>query len=203
MIVQLGSDAGPLIADQMDGARASQLRLLLTIMAKLGTPAGFDLAAYARHADSAVRREALRSLIRDPRTRDEAIPVALGDADERIVRLALGAAMTNCPPPAARALIARANDPTWSPDLRALGVRAASSCRQPDVLAFLLSRVGGKRRFLRREALAPPTPEMLAALSGLAAHWAHEPDARRLLDVAAHSADKDVRDAAIRRAVAT
>lgn len=200
MLVQLGSDVGPVIVERLDGSRASQLRVLLTILTKLdATPPGFDLSAYGRHADAAVRREVLRALIRDARTRDDAIPVALGDSDERIVRLALGAAMANCPVRAAYTLMARADDPTLSPDLRALGVRAASSCRDRDVFMFLLSRVEGKRRFLLRQALASPTPEMLAALSGLAAHWSSDPAAKRLLEIAARSSDKDVRDAATRR----
>ncbi|HVZ49636.1 MAG TPA: hypothetical protein VG916_12705 [Gemmatimonadaceae bacterium] len=200
MVVRQGADAALLVAERTDGARASQLRLLLTIIAKLGvTPPGFDIAAYTRHVDATVRREALRSLIRDPRTREDAIATALGDPDERIVRLALGAAMTNCPAEASRILLARADDPSLSPDLRALGIRAAASCPTPDVLSFLLARTTGKRRFLRRQALAAPTPEVLAALAGLATHWASDPAARELLDIAARSSDKDVRDAVARR----
>ena len=53
-----------------------------------------------------MRREALRALIRDPARRDDAIATGLGDSDERIVQMALGAAMQNCPPKAARVLIA-------------------------------------------------------------------------------------------------
>lgn len=200
MIVRLGDEAGPIVAERAEGARANQLRLLLTIISKIGAaPPGFDLTVYARHVDGAVRREALRSLIRNVRTREEAIATALGDPDERIVRLALGAAMTNCPLQAARTLIGRADDPTLSPDLRALGIRAAASCREPDVLNFLLSRTTGRRRFLRRQALAPPTPEVLAALAGLATHWSADPAAQDLLDAAGRSKDKDVREAVARR----
>ncbi|MDA1080572.1 MAG: hypothetical protein O2973_02675 [Gemmatimonadetes bacterium] len=200
LIVQAGPVAGELVASQMDGARPGQLRVLLSIITKIGTPPeGFDLTAYTRHADAAVRREAYRVIIRDPAQRDDAIAGALADLDERIVRLALGAAMSNCPPRAATTLLSRADDNTLSPDLRALGIRAVSSFKAPEVLQFLLVRTQRKRRFMRRQALAAPTPEMLAALSGLATHWADEPTAQHILDAATKSTDKDVRDAVARR----
>lgn len=201
MIAAQGTDAVPLVIERMDGARAAQLRTLLAIVSRLGvSPAGLDLGRYARHADAAVRREALRFLMRDQRSRRDAIAAALGDPDERIVRLALGASMTDCPPEAARLLLARADDSSLSPDLRALGIRAAASCATPDVLESLIARVAGRRRLLRRRALATATPEMLAALTGLAVHWADNPAAKELLDAAARSADREVRDAAARRA---
>jgi hypothetical protein len=200
MVVALGSDAGPMIAARLEGSRPAHQRLLLSIITKLGAPPeGFDVGIYARSADAAVRREAFRAMIREASTRDEAIASALGDSDERIVRLALGAAMTNCPPRAARTLLARADDPVLSPDLRALGIRAASSFKAPETLTFLVGRTMTKKRFLRKQTLASPTPEMLAALSGLAAHWATEPAAQEVIAAAAKSGDKDIRDAVARR----
>ena len=200
LIVAMGPDASPIIAGHLEGSRATQQRLMLSIISKIGEPPdGFSFSTYAQHAESAVRREAYRALIRIPAERDEAIAAALGDPDERIVRLALGAAMTSCPPRAARVLMERADDSTLSEELRALGIRAASSFKAPETLAFLLARTAGKRRFLRRHALADATPEMLAALSGLAMHWATDPGAQDLLAVAAKSSDKEIRDAVGRR----
>jgi hypothetical protein len=202
MIVKIGAEAAPDIAARLDGSRAALQRILLSMLTKIGTsPEGFDLGAFTRHADGGVRREAFRALIRNVAERDDAIAAALADPDERIVRMALGSAMANCPPKAALALMARADDPTLSEDLRALGIRAASSYRAPGTLAFLVKKTAGKRRFLRRQALAAPTPEMLAALSGLATHWAADPAAKDILDAAAKSADKDIRDAVARRSV--
>lgn len=198
-IVSMGPDASSIIAARMDGARPAQQRVLLSIMTKIGElPEGFDLGAYARHADPAVRREAFRAVIRDPGTRDEGIAAALADTDERIVRQALGAAMSSCPPQAATILISRADDDTLSPDLRALGIRAASSSQSPEILEFLIARTEGKKRFLRRRALAAPTPEMLAALEGLATYWPTEPNAQEILKRAAKSSDKDINDAVAR-----
>jgi hypothetical protein len=204
MLVGMGPEVGALVAGRLEGARAAQQRLLLSIITKIGVaPAGFDMKVFARHPDATVRREALRALIKDPVERDDAIATALGDPDERIVRVALGAAMTNCPPRPAKTLLARADDNSLSEDLRALGIRAAASDRSPPTLAFLIAKTTGKRRFLRKHALAAPTPEMLAALSGLATHWSADPAAKEILAAAGKSADKDVRDAVARRASTT
>jgi hypothetical protein len=200
MIVRMGPDVAGIVGARADGARAPQLRVLISILTKLGvTPPGFDVASYTRHPDAAVRREAFRALIRDGASRDEMIATALGDNDERIVRMALGAAMTNCPAAAAQALIARAGDTTLSADLRALGIRAAASHKSPETLAFLISATTTKRRFLRRSALAAPTPEMLAALGGLATHWSREAGAVEILEMAAKSNDREIRDTVARR----
>ncbi|MCC7194403.1 MAG: hypothetical protein IT356_02480 [Gemmatimonadaceae bacterium] len=199
LLVRLGPDVAPLAVSRVDGARAGELRLLLSVLARLGPlPAGFDLAAFTSHPDVLVRREAYRSLLRSSGARDRAIVNALADPDERIVRLAIGAAMADCPPSASRALLALAEDPALSPDMRALGIRAAASCRTPDVLASLLARVSGKRRLLRRSALAASTPEMLAALAGLATHWADDAAAAEVLLAARRSGDRGVRDAVAR-----
>ena len=204
LIVNMGPEATDIIAGRMDGARPAQQRVLLSIITKIGQlPEGFDLNSYTRHADPAVRREAFRAVIRDPGSRDDSIAAALADTDERIVRLALGAAMSSCPPQAAKILISRADDPTLSTDLRALGIRAAASSKAPEILQFLTSRTEGKKRFLRRRALASPTPEMLAALEGLATHWPTEPVAQEILNTAVKSSDKDIRDAVARWASAT
>ena len=204
MLVGLGPQVGEIVASRLDGARAAQQRVLLSIITRIGVaPTGFDLKVYARHADAAVRREALRSLIKDPADRDDAIATALADPDERIVRMALGSAMSNCPPKAAKTVLGRADDTGLSADLRALGIRAALSDRSPSTLTFLVARATGKRRFLRKQALASATPEMLAALAGLATHWSSDPAAQGILAVAAKSTDKDIRDAVARRGSAT
>lgn len=204
ILVGLGPEVGSIVADRLDGARASQQRLLLSIIARIGvSPKGFDLKVYARHPEPSVRREALRSLIKDASERDDAITTALADPDERIVRMALGSAMSSCPPRAAKTLLSRADDTGLSADLRALGIRAASSDQSPSTLAFLVARTTGKRRFLRKHALAAATPEMLAALAGLATHWSSDSAAQKILAIAAESTHKDIRDAVARRATTT
>ncbi|MBI1810279.1 MAG: hypothetical protein HYR75_10310 [Gemmatimonadetes bacterium] len=200
LLTGLGAEAAPFIVERLPGARWGMQRQLLVVLGKLGEmPAGFSPRDYIRHGDGTVRREALRMLLRVPETRDAAIISALGDVDERIVRLAIGAAMTNCPASAATLLMARAEDPTLSPDLRALGIRALSSHRGPTTVAFLVARTLGRKRFLRRRALASKSPEMLAALSGLATHWRNDAAAAAVLAIAEGSTDREIADAVVRR----
>jgi hypothetical protein len=123
----------------------------------------------------------------------------LSDPDERIVRLALGAAMTNCPAEAATILMGRADDSSLSTDLRALGIRALSSLKSPETVAFLVRRTLGKKKFLRKRSLASTSPEMLAALAGLAAHWRDDPQVQQVLALAAASSDSEIADAVSRR----
>jgi hypothetical protein len=199
LLATLGDDVGPIVAERLQGARWGVQRLLLVLLGKLSSmPAEFSPREFARHPEGIVRREALRMMLKRPETRDGAITVALSDADERVVRLALGASLTNCPLGPARILMARADDELLSAELRALGVRALSSCRSPEVLAFLVGRTLGKKRLLRRRSLASKSPDMLAALAGLAAHWRDDPTAAAVLDLAAHSSDSDVTDAVAR-----
>ena len=194
-----GDEVGRVVASRLPGARWGVQRLLLVILGKLGAmPEGFAARDYLRHPDGAVRREALRMLIKVPEMRDQAIAAALSDPDERLVRLALGAAMTNCPRDAAAILRSRADDTTLSADVRALGIRALSSYRSPDTVAFLVARATGRKRFLRRRALASKSPELLAALAGLAAHWRDDPAAQQVLDLAARSSDAELSDAVAR-----
>jgi hypothetical protein len=163
-------------------------------------PAGFDAQAWATHPDPAVRREAFRILLRAPEAREATITAAVADRDERVVRLALGAAMNACPAAAARILMERANDPALSPDLRALGVRVLASHRSPEVLHWLVQRVEGKKGLLFKRGLASKSPEMLAALTGLAAAWTQDPNAAAVLQAAQKSSDPEIVAAATRRA---
>lgn len=200
LLAALGTDVGPLVASRIAGARWGVQRLLLVILGKLSVlPGGFAPREFLRHPDGTVRREALRMLIKLPATRDMAIAAALADTDERIVRLALGAAMMNCPADAAGILMARASDPLLSPDLRALGIRALSSNRSPATIAFLVQRTLGKKKLLRKRALAGKSPEMLAALAGLVTHWRDDPSSAPVLALAGRSTDPEIVDIMARR----
>ncbi len=200
MIAALGTDVGPLVASRIAGARWGVQRLLLVILGKLASlPQGFAPREFVRHPDGTVRREALRILIKLPSTRNMAIAAALADVDERIVRLALGAAMMNCPADAATILMARANDPLLSPDLRALGIRALSSNRSATIIIFLVRCTLGRKRLLRARSLAAKTPEMLAALAGIVTHWRDDPNAKTVLALAAKSTDPEIVDIMSRR----
>lgn len=197
LLEQVGAPAGSEIVSKLPGVRWGQLRPLLALLGRHPEwNCGYRPQDWTVHPDSVVRREAFRQALRDSVTRDAAIVSALGDADEANVRLGLGAAMTSCPREAARVLRARADDSTLSPDLRALGIRALASCRTPDTPAWLAARVVKPGKLLKRDVLVSKSPEMLAALEGLAIHWRTDAAARTALSLAAASGDAEIVGAA-------
>ncbi len=196
LLARAGAGAGPVILDRLPGMRWALVRPLIALLGKYPEwKSGYAPAPFLTHPDAAVRREALRQMLRAAETRDVAIVRALADASEENVRLGLGAAMTGCPRDAAALLRVRADDATLSPDLRALGVRALSSYRAPDTPAWLAARVVRAGRLIKRPTLAPKSPEMLAALEGLATHWREDKAAREALALASESADAEIRAA--------
>ena len=198
LLAVIGAPAGPVVMARLAGMRWSLVRPLLALLGKHPEwECGYAPAQWLTHPAPAVRREALRQELRAPSTRDAAIVRALTDADEGNVRLGLGAAMTNCPGDAASVLRSRAEDPSLSADLRALGIRALASQPVSDTALWLASRVLRTGKLLKREALAPKSPEMLAALEGLAMHWRESPAARSALALALASTDPEISAAAV------
>lgn len=193
LLTRIGAAAVPAILARLTGIRWALVRPLIALLGRHPEwNSSYAPSDWLAHPDPAVRREALRQELRAPASRDIAIVRALSDADEGNVRLGLGAAMTNCPRDAAMVLRARADDPTLSADLRALGVRALSSHRAPDTAQWLAARVVKTGKLLKREALAPKSPEMLAALEGLAIHWRDHEAARVPLALAAQGGDPEI-----------
>jgi hypothetical protein len=189
----VGESAGTEIMARIPGLRWSLVRPLLSLLGRHPEWAsGYAAAQWMDHPDAAVRREALRQQLRGAETRDAAIVRALSDADEGNVRLGLGAAMTNCPRDAALVLRTRADEALLSADLRALGIRALSSNRAPDTPTWLAGRVVKTGKLLKRETLVGKSPEMLAALEGLAIHWRDHEAARLPLAMAVASGDAEI-----------
>jgi len=94
MLAQLGPEVGNAVVARLPGSPWYVQRNLLLLMARLETwPKDFTAHPYAKHPDPRVRREAYALLLRDPATRAESIALAVSDADERIVRAALNAAL--------------------------------------------------------------------------------------------------------------
>lgn len=197
LLEHIGPAVGPEILAHLPGMRWALLRPLLALLGRHPEwECGYDATQWTEHPDAAVRREALRQLLRAPATRDAGIVRALADADEGNVRLGLGAAMTNCPRDAAMILRTRADEALLSPDLRALGIRALSSDRASDTPTWLTGRVVRTGKLLKRETLASKSPEMLAAIEGLAIHWRTHPAAQQALTLALASGDAEIAAAA-------
>jgi hypothetical protein len=201
LLGSIGAPAGPILLARLAGMRWALVRPLIALLGRHPEwQCGYDAGHWLAHPDPLVRREALRQQLRNPDTRDGAIVRALADADEATVRLALGAAINNCPRDAALMLRVRADDATLSADLRALGIRALASHRGSDTAGWLVNRLVKMGKVLKRPSLAPKSPEMLAALEGLAAHWREEKVSREAIALAEASGDAEIRGAvAVRR----
>lgn len=197
LLERIGAAAGPVVLERLAGLHWTLVRPLLAALGRHPEwNSGYQAMQWMDHPDAAIRREALRQLLRSNESRDATIVRALADAAEGNVRLGLGAAMTNCPRDAALVLRTRADEALLSPDLRALGIRALSSNKNPDTPAWLAGRVVKMGKLIKREALVSKSPEMLAALEGLAIHWREHPAAKTPLALAAASTDVEIVGAA-------
>ena len=100
MLIALGNDVGPFLARRIDNSRSELRRDFFLLLGKLSTvPEGFDVRRYLVHTDALVRKEAVRLLLMTVETREQGIVSGIADSDDRVVFIALTAAMQGgCPP---------------------------------------------------------------------------------------------------------
>ncbi len=172
------------------------VRNLLVVLDSLpALPEGFTSAPFAAHADPRVRREALKVALKVPAERERALIGALRDPDPRTARLALSAALDNCPSLVVPLVVAVARDGTTASELRVLAIKVLGRTRHPAALAALLSLADGGTSWRGRPKLPARSIELVAAVMALAAGWSSDPRARAVLALAAASKDPDVRNA--------
>jgi hypothetical protein len=172
--------------------------LLLVLEGLPALPDGFSTATFIAHQDARVRREALRLSLKIPAERERALIGALRDDDPRTIRLALSAALDDCPPTVLPLITQIALDQTMSSELRVLAIKVLGRVRSTAALSALLALVDGGTNWLGRHRLAPRSLELLAALLALAAGWRNDVKASALLALAAASGDPEIRTAASR-----
>lgn len=193
----LGSDVADAAIARLPSAPWYFQRNLLILLDKLDVwPDGFSLTPYATHADARVRREAIRALLRMPSERSGAMVAALRDRDEQVTRIALKAALGDCPSNALRAIVERLARRDLDADLDLLAIRVVAASRMPEALQCLLDSAQSGGGWFRGRRLATKSPRLLAALAGLAANWASDPGAAVVLAKAARHQDAAVRAAA-------
>ncbi len=191
-------ELGPLIAARL--AREIPwyvTRNLLLILDGLpALPDGFRAANFIGHEDARVRREALKVSLKVTAEREAALLGGLRDADPRMVRVALTAALEDCPPSALPPIAQLAHDQAVASELRVLAIKVLGRVKNVVALTALLEIVDGGKNWLRRPRLAPRSLELIAALMALAAGWRNDGRAATLLALAAASNDPDIRSAA-------
>jgi hypothetical protein len=170
--------------------------LLLILDGLPALPDGFRAAAFIAHEDTRVRREALKVSLKVPAEREPALLGALRDADPRMVRVALTAALDDCPPSALPLIMQIVHDQAVASELRVLAIKVLGRVRSVAALTSLLEIVDGGTTWLGRQRLAARSLELLAALMALAAGWRNDGRAAALLALATASNDPDIRNAA-------
>jgi len=160
-------------------------------------PDGFSAAAFLAHPDVRVRREAVKVALKIPAERERALLGGLQDSDARMGRLALTAALEDCPPAALPLVTKLAQDHATASELRVLAIKVLGRTGNSTALATLLQIVDGGTSWLGRARLAARSLEVLAALMALSIGWRNDKDAGKMLALAAASEDPDVRNAAI------
>jgi len=191
---------GPVVGERavarLEDSRWFVIRNILVLFRGLETtPDGFDVSRFASHNDQRVRREAFPIAVKQPALRDRTLGNALADTDERMVYMALQQLLGGMPETLVPTVIKRVIDSDRSSELRSLGARALGPSQSPLALDALIAMSTAGRTMLRRHRLASAEPEVLAALSMLAEHWAHEPKAKGVLSVAGRSKSPEIRAA--------
>jgi hypothetical protein len=226
VIADLGDDVGPYIVRRIEGTRADLRRDMFLILGKLkNVPEGFDPSRFLLHTDAAVRREAVRLLLKFVETREQAIVAGVTDNDERATFYALQAAQDGgCPQRAVTIVHQRIEKGDLDSSLMTLAIRvlaaadsgagpmltgkgrtsvmikstdvqAAQAASGKKTMDWLVNKVAQRSRFLRKWQLQDKSPEMLAALAALAAYWNHVPDVQEILNIAIKSGDPDLKKA--------
>lgn len=226
VLVGLGDDVGPYLVRRIEGARAEHRRELFLMLGKLTRiPEGFDVSRFLLHTEAAVRREAIRLLLKFVETREQAIVAAVTDTDERAVFHGLQAAQEGGCPPRAVAIIHQriavgdldsslmtlairvlaAADSGAVPMLSGKGrtsvmmkssdIQAAAADGGRKTMEWLVNKVAQRSRFLRKWQLQPKSPEMLAALGALASYWNQHPDVQEIVNLAIKTRDPELKKA--------
>jgi len=195
-LAQLGPAVGPIILTRLDSPHWYVLRNMLVLLGGIEPwPQGFSPAEYLVHSDARVRREALKLVLRVPALRDQGICTGLTDGDDLIFRTALAGALDSCPTEAAPLLIDQLESRGQAADVRLQIVRVLGTISTPATRDCLIRRALARRRWLPGRRLATKSPEMIAAIGGLAARWRDDPAVRDVLRLAAKSPDPEIRAA--------
>ena len=192
-LVRLGPDIRSVALDHINDERWFVVRNMVVLLREAGCfvePVLGD--TLATHPEARVRREALLLRLERTGARERALTDALRDADKQVLRTALHAAGSSLPPGAVLVLARRLAEPGFPPELRPPALALLGRSNAPAALEALLRVVDGGRTLLGRMQLAPKTPELLAALTGLARSWQQDPRAREFLRLAGRTGDPEI-----------
>lgn len=192
-LARLGPEIRPLVEGRLKDQRWFVQRNMLALLRAAKCPADPQITSkFIQHKDARVRREAVLWALESTSTRDEAIAAAIGDRDASVMRPGLQAARSHMPGAAVPVLAKRILDPDYPPEFRVLGLHLLARSGSVLALEALLHYAQSGRTLLGKPKLASKSPEMLAAVAGLARSWSSERRAAVLLEQARRSRDAEV-----------
>ncbi len=195
-LLALGPGIGEVAVARLRNAPWYLQRNILVLIGRLGSwPQAFSPLSFAAHIDARIRREGIKLLLESPSHLTEGILLGLRDEDEGIVGLALRAALESCPPEAIPLLQSITMDARRPAETKVPALRILARTGSPVALSVLLELAQHRRRWFGRR-LPSKSPELLAAVAGLASYWADHPLASDVLGDARKHADPDIRAAA-------
>ena len=195
-LVKIGPDIGPFVRERIDDSRWYVVRNMISLLREAGcTLEDLPIERFRAHEDARVRRETLQLQLENPRTREAALGEALRDADRNVLRTALQAARTSLPESAVPVLAKRLADATFPPEFRVMSLYLLGRSGSVLALDTLLAFAQGGSSLFGKPKLAPKSPEMLAALGGLARSWPNERRASVLIELARKSKDDQILNA--------
>ena len=197
-LVKMGPEVGERAVERLADGRWFVLRNMLALLQKLeALPAHFDPAKLLEHPDERVRRESLPLALRKGVAgRERVIAAALGESDERTVRMALIEIQKDLPETLVPVVVNRVVKSERSPEIRALGARILGNSRSNLALEVLLGLSIEGKSLMGRSKLAEKSPILIAAIQTLARAWPGDPRVREVLSLASKSEDVDIRKAA-------
>jgi hypothetical protein len=192
-LARLGADIAPLVEARLKDKRWFVIRNMLALLREAGCIVQPHVVQrFVGHTDARVRREAVHLLMHNPRARDEALVTGLRDTDKHVLRAALQNARERLPETAVPTLAQRVTDVDFPPEFRVVALQLLGRSNSTLALDALLHYAQAGTNLLGKPRLANKSPELLAALGGLARTWSHERRARALIDVAANSRDEQI-----------
>jgi hypothetical protein len=198
-LATLGPDIAALVEARLRDSRWFVLRNMLMVLREAECKvASRTVNRFVHHTDARVRREAILLLLRNPESADEALLAGLKDPDRNVLRASLQSARSRMPEVAVPVLAQRVvEDMEFPPEFRVMALHVLGRAGSTLALDALLVFAQGGKSLIGKPKLAHKSPEMLAALGGLARSWGHDRRARALIDAAARSRDQQI-SAAVR-----
>jgi hypothetical protein len=192
-LVGFGPTIGPFVMEHLEDERWYVVRNMIALLREAGCSVDdVPVERFRAHNDARVRRETLQLQLENPSTRDAALVEALADNDKHVLRTALQAARSDLPESAVSILARRVMDSAFPPEFRVISLFLLGRSGSIHALDTLLAFVAGGKTLFGKPKLAPKSPEMLAALGGLARSWPNEKRASALLELARESKDDQI-----------